>query len=755
MRRHNIEIRKKRKLLCRLGYAGGSKLKEMNSRSCRRTALLLCIFLVASTKLCAAQTPDILVVLNRSRPHRGDIVEIKIKSESSLLIQAVLLIPGLGSRKLDLTRLARPANSFQARVVIGNEDPEGLYVVHVFTGSESKPTAVGKATFLLGHVVTDFFIPAYLDETKPAADLAAYLKEFRSIGGNFLIAHNLITEAKAYYPSKIAHTDLKPGAQGDLVELTLSVADKEGLPVLLSVSWDMTKQSPYQARMEEIKEISRELYRLYRHHPSLAGFYSYQEGSGTYYVPFVREFSRYIKSLNSNLLTACAPHVDDPLLAGYLSTIEELDIIIYQAGVMASYRPDNRKMYPFRRVKDFCSLGAGAKRLQNKISINHVELFGYLENRLTPDTTATTYDNIQQQILSAATVADADGISFFTYQAHVFQPSKKMPQAARSRAAVADGMRAFNLISANVSQTTNPLAIYFPYSDWIIERWQNYFLPALDAFRVLGIPVDLLPYAPPLEESVYPYYPFHANQTVLARLLRERTVLVLPNISGFQQTDSDLIKSFIEQGGVVVAFGPQIPMGRSYERRELFGIDEEHTSAKHFALVVSESVGGRVKVDSRFTLNLPQFSRWITKGARVIAKFEDDSPAITTNTYGKGIVITILPDAWTAAQTMPELLRDVLDRATATRGNTPLVDILGTNENSDIAVEETSTGFRVALINYNSGDLEIELRSVVTTKAHKWIDLTKHNLLGSNAVLQLKVPAHGFRVLEFQGSATH
>ena len=76
--------------------------------------------------------------------------------------------------------------------------------------------------------------------------------------------------------------------------------------------------------------------------------------------------------------------MDDPLLAGYLSTVEELDILIYQTGVMASYRTDNRKKYPFRRVKDFCSLAAGAKRLQNKISINHVELFGYLENRLNP-----------------------------------------------------------------------------------------------------------------------------------------------------------------------------------------------------------------------------------------------------------------------------------------------------------------------------------------------------------------------------------
>ena len=66
------------------------------------------------------------------------------------------------------------------------------------------------------------------------------------------------------------------------------------------------------------------------------------------------------------------------------------------------------------------------------------------------------------------------------------------------------------------------------------------------SIRVLGVPVDILPDAPPFEESVYPYYPFHLNKDVLKRLLSERTVLVLPNVSGFQQTDGELIKAFVE-----------------------------------------------------------------------------------------------------------------------------------------------------------------------------------------------------------------
>lgn len=718
----------------------------------RQILIILCFVASVAHTVLAAPEAKIDISVNRAKVQRGETVEVTIVSESPDQLQAVLLTPTVGNHPLVMKPGSKP-KTLRAEVSLRQDAPEGLYIVHAWIGNALEPASVGKATFLLGRVVNDFFIPAYLDSTQPADDLDKYVKDFRSIGGNFLIAHNLITPTKAYYPSKIARTDVTPGSRDDLVEMTLSMADKQGFPVLLSISWDMTRESPFKDRMTEIKAISTELYDLYRHHPSLAGFYSYQEGSGTYYVPFVREFCEHIKNLNSNLLTACAPHIDDPLLAGYLSTVQELDIIIYQAGVMASYRTDNRKMYPFRRVKDFCSLGAGAKRLQNKISINHVELFGYLENRLTPDTTATTYDNIYQQILSAATVSAADGISFFTYQAHVYETSKKIPQVARSRAAVRDGMRAFDLISGKAAKQSSPLAVYFPYSDWIIERWHNYFLPALDAFRVVGVPVDLLPYAPPLDESVYPYYPFHANKDALARLLRERTVLVLPNVSGFQQTDSDLIKAFIEQGGVIVVFGPQVPMGRSYERQKLFGINEEKRTATHSTLAVRAAIGERIKAGTRFSLNQLQLPLWTANGARVLATFEDDSPAVTASKYGSGTIVTVLPDAWTFAKAMPELMRDILDYAIASRGNTPLIDIIGSNEHSDVAVEKTATGFRVAVVNYNAAAMDVVLKPVAKKKNVEWLDLESNKRLGSDPLVRLTVPAHGFRALELRATS--
>ena len=722
---------------------------------------LLTLLLLASPVASALQkSATIDVWLDRTRPHPGEMVEVTIRTSGiSDSLNAVLLQPSQGVMKLALQRLPGGEQSYKTSVPLAAKAPEGLYVVHVWSGDPAKPSAVGKATFLLGRVVADFFVANYLDEAQPATDLDSYLKALSGIGGNLLVAHNLITANRVYYPSKIAKPDVVRRFSSDIVELVLNRADRNGYAVLLSVSWDMTRESPYKDRMSEIKSITSELYELYKHHPSLAGFYSYQEGSGTYFVPYVREFSQHVKNTHRGLLTACAPHMDDPLLAGYLSAVEELDILIYQTGVMASYRTDNRKKYPFRRVKDFCSLAAGAKRLQNKISINHVELFGYLENRLNPDTAATTYENIYRQILSAATVTDADGISFFTYQAHVHVPLKKFAQVKRSHAAVADGLNAFNLITAKVSLQRNPLAIYFPYSDWIIERWPNYFLPALDAFRVLGIPVDIIPYAPPLEESVYPYYPFHMNQDVLARLLRDRSVLILPNVSGFQQTDSDLIRSFVEQGGVVVAFGPQIPMGRTYERADLFGVHEAQGTRKPMSVVVLEPVGHRTKAGASFPLDGTALPVWTMKKGRVIATFENKSPAIVANKFGKGTVISFFSNASTAANNYPALALDVLDYALKESGvSASPVDIAGLDENSDIAVGKTTTGFSVAIVNHNAEDLDVTINPTGSRRVGSWVDLVNGSSIETGSrggPLKLTIKGSGVRVLEFSQAGSN
>lgn len=724
--------------------------------------LISYIFLITLISFSLGSTPKeiINIKVTPSKPQAGDTVKVEITTPGLSVfknseIRAVLLKPSLGSGGLSLIKDKNKHNVYHGQVILSDDATKGLYAVHAWAGDKDNPAAVGKATFLFGKIIADFLYPSTIDSDNPDRSVSQYLQDFREIGGNFLIAHGLIGR-KAHFPSKICKTDIAPGSPQDIVEAILRHGDKKGFPVLLSVSWDLTGKSHSKDRMSEIKFIMKELYTLYNHHPSLTGFYTYLEGSGTYFAPFLREFCDHVKSLNPGLLSGCAPYVDDPMLAGYIGIIESLDIIIFQGMVMASYRPDNRKKYPIRRVKDFSSLGMGAKYLQNKIALTHVELFGYLENRISKDHCTTTYENIYPQILSAATAAGSDGISFFTYSSNIFANSqKKYPEIRRSRQAVADGMKAFDLIWENISKKPNNLTVYFPHSDWVIERWFNYFLPALDAFRNLGVPVDILPYAPPLNED-YPYWPNHANEAVCPRLLKNNKIIIIPNISGLKRTDSDWIKDFVEQGGAVIAFGPQIPMARSssYERKELFGVEEAGTK-EHASIIIKETAGKRVFSGDQYSFPSVQLPLWKRYRGKVIAGFEDGSPAVIINTYGKGTVVTVALDAAAAARQIPELIRDVIDYATAVCSVTRPADILGTNENVDVAITKTNNGFRAAVVNHNPHKLDITLKALDVQKgaATEWYNLIsqkKIDDLAGDHLLKISVPGSGFICIEFK-----
>jgi hypothetical protein len=682
----------------------------MKKQACRFSAVFLAAISLGFFSY-GGDSESIRVRVSPFRVSDGDTVTIRIEQlrDSAEALQAVLVKPLRGTSPLSLSPVAGSPGVFQTVVKIGNDSPQGMYAVHAWTGNSRMPAAVGKGTFLHGKIFADFFIAGVVDSKQPQRDILEYMDEFQKIGGNFLIAHALINDRKAFYPSKICKTDVAPGSPQDLVETVFANADRMGFPVMLSISWDTTRDSDSREYPGQIRAIASELYGLYRHHPSLVGMYSYQEGSGTYLVPYLRDFCDHVKTLNRGLLTGCAPYVDDPLLSGYMGTVESLDMIVFQGMTMASYRPDNRQCYPLRRVRDFCSQSVGAARFQDKIAVTHVELFGYLENRLAPDNATTRYENIYPQILSAATVAAADGISFFTYHPNIYAGRRKFPSVERSRRAVADGIRAFDLIGNRVSRGLNRVAIYFPYSDWVIERWHNDYLPALDGFRVLGIPADFLPYTPPARESTLPFYPFHKNDEALDKLLRERTILVLPNVSGFQKTDSDFIRAFVERGGVIIAFGPQIPMGNSYKRDELFGAAETGTK-EQIEIEVRSASGKRVAAGTRFTL--PPGSRpcYQPGSARVVATFADGSPAVFANRSGQGLAVAFVTDLATASRSFPDLVRDVIDEALGTVGRSRLVDILGTDENFDMAVSATPGGFRAAVVNHHPQAREIILR---------------------------------------------
>jgi len=722
----------------------------------RATAVFLSV-LIAGLATVFAAPAAIEVKVSPAKARRGETVQVVVRlldgAPASGDIRAVLLKPFAGAVPLELAASPGKPDELRASVEMDESARDGLYAVHVWSGEAGKPAALGKAWFLLGRLILDYPILSAVKPDDPDRDIREYLADFQSLGGNSLVVHVLIDPKKAYYPSRIARTDVVPGSPQDLVETFLRHADRLGIACLLSVSWDMTRDADYAEFPAQIRSITTELYDLYGHHPSLAGFYSYQEGSGTYLVPFLREFCAHVKSLHPNLLTACAPYVDDPLLSGYLSVLRDLDIIIYQGMTMASYRPDNVKRYPLRRVRDLCGVGIGGKWLQDKIALTHMELFGYLENRISTEHNTASYENIYPQLLSAATAAGSDGVALFTYHYNVHKFRGRFPEIARARQAVEDGLRAFSLIWEKVSRAPSPVAFYYPYEDWIIERWATAYVPALDAFRVLGVPADFRPFAPPSRESFYPFYPYHRNEEAIAQLLESRTLLVLPDVSGFHATDSDFLKTFIERGGRAVAFGPQIPLGNTYDRAGLFGIKEAGTRARR-GVVVEEAVGRRAPRSRLYPLGGAAFPGWQASGARVLGTFEDGTAAVLVNRHGQGMLATVSLDAASSARLIPDLVLDVIDFVLADGGRGRAVDIRTGRGTVDVAAVGTATGCRAAVVNYDPQPLEVLLKPLgpAAGRPGRWIDLASTQatkIAGTGRDLKVIIPARSFICVEF------
>lgn len=119
------------------------------------------------------------------------------------------------------------------------------------------------------------------------------------------------------------------------------------------------------------------------------------------------------------------------------------------------------------------------------------------------------------------------------------------------------------------------------------------------------------------------------------------------------------------------------------------------------------------------------------------------------------MIVTVIPDAWTAAQRMPELVREITERAMWSTGVSPVVDIVGTNENTDMAVGRTPEGFRIAIINHNSGEMEVMLKPLKSPERSSsgWVDLVSRNKVEASTadrLIRVKIPGRGFRALEFR-----
>jgi len=638
----------------------------------------------------------------RATPGETVAVESTIRTEKAgqVKIEARLLIPGQGQESLKMTEIRSEetaARKFRGEINLASDSPEGLYTVTV-TAARGQQKTVSKGCFLLGSLIGDFTILSSFPAEGLEKDMRAYLEEFKKLGGNLVIIHSVITADLAYYPSAVCLKPATPGSTDDRIGLSLKLAAEYGLTSLLSVSWDMTREMPYSECLDSTKKIINELWNLYGAEPALAGFYNYQEGSGTYLVWQMREFCSAVKALDRGLLTACAPYIDDPLLAGYLAAIDDLDIVIYQGAVMASYRKDNRRCFPFRRVKDFASLSAGATRVRDKITLSHVELFGYLEKDYDHSYLASPED-IYRQMLSAACAAGPEGLVFFTYHFNIYDYAKTKPAAKESRTGVEKGLTAFSLIAKKAARDSNHLGLYIPYNDWWADRWTATVVPALDAFRSLGLSPDILPFIPRQGEEVLPYYPYHPNEEQLEFLLKNRYVLVLSDIAGMQDPDSQLLKEFVEQGGVVVLFGPAIPYGDRFEREELVG-GQEKPARLHQWVKIEEPLGTRAQKDRIFDLLPAQAASWQPVTATALASFEDGGAAVLANHYGQGWCFTFPLSLREAARDCPDLVRDLIDLALDKNGIKRGFDVLGSSQELDLAESASGETRYLAVVNH-------------------------------------------------------
>ncbi len=743
-------------------------LKEMimKKKFVGRIVLLLAslsLFFLSCRKA-GMEKPDALpplqvdIRVDRARPNPGETIGVEAavrsaKASGGLSVKASLLVPSRGVQDLPL-RAAEAADKsravFRGEVTVGRDFPEGLYVITV-EAARGSLKAYGKGSFLLGKVVGDFMVVSLFPAENLEEEIRRYFEDFKSVGGNMVTIHNIISE-KAWYPSRVCARAAEPGTADDKVGAALRLAREYGLAAFLSVSWDMTRPMPYSECLESSKKIIAELWDLYGANPSLLGFYSYQEGSGTYLASQMREFAAAVKSHNRGLLTSCAPYIDDPLLAGYLAAIDDLDMVIYQGAVMASYRKDNRKCFPLRRTKDFTGLSAGATMQRNKITLSHVELFGYLEKQFAGAYLASRED-IYSQILSAATCHGPDGIVFFTYHYNIHELGKKIPQVAESRRGVGEGMAAYALIAAAAASASSRIGLYIPYSDWWTDRWTNTIVPSLDACRRLGLSPDIIPFLPPGGEDVLPYYPYHLNEEQLGFLLRNNYVLVLSDIAGMQDTDSLLLRNFVEKGGVAILFGPSIPYGDQYDRDQICG-GRENQARPHSVITVKEALGPRTGKGARFGFRPASVSSWSPEKGKAVAVFEDGSAAALLNEFGLGFCLTIPLSLGDAVGNIPDFVRDVLDFALERQGRKRAFDLIGAGDDLDVAMTMSGGRRVVAVVNHRDAPfrlaiLPLHLQSAV---GYQLTDVRTGRALrtGSGrdfAAIEMEIPARDYILL--------
>ena len=686
---------------------------------------------------------DLVIKIEAKRILSGDSILVTVESSKPVRAEDIRLtisVPGLGTKKLVMEGQSAKSSTFHVTISPDMNTSGGFRTITAVAG-HGAGKEIAKASYIVGNVIADYAIMINFPDSGSRTAMNDYINQFTDLGGNLVVLHANIgaekvwggaTEIRAVWPSKVCKTSASP--ENDRMEMMLNITDSLGLPSLISVSWDLTDPDlPNTDYMHSMSVIIDELWAKYGHHPSFSGFYSYQEGSGTYYAGYIREFCQYVKSNGSGILTMCSPHIDDPLLAGYLAAIDDLDIINYQAPIMTSYRPDNRQMYPNCRVRDITSLSASATRITDKITLSHVEFMGYFENKV-DDAYLTGYDNIFNQFPSAASAYGPDGISFFGFFSCIYFNQLKLPEETRIAAqAVKDGIKAYNLIKNTITTEPSHLAVYIPYSDWCVERWQNCITPALDALRQLGLSFDVIPFIPKKGEEILPFYPMNKNSEQIDYLLKNKYIIILSDISGMQETDSEMLEDFVKKGGTIIAFGPRIPYGDRFDREKLWGAKELiPIQASHkFDRISVVNPGRRTQKGQSWSFAPVVSTAWVPAGGDEIASFPDGTASVLSNRYGEGKTYIVTLSTQNAVSNCPDLIRDIIDDALTGYNIQRPFDVYGANRSMDISMKTGRTGYLISAANYLSTSTELVIKPLNLVENEEYIltDMSSEKVL--------------------------
>jgi hypothetical protein len=190
-------------------------------------------------------------------------------------------------------------------------------------------------------------------------------------------------------------------------------------------------------------------------------------------------------------------------------------------------------------------------------------------------------------------------------------------------------------------------------------------------------------------------------------------------------------------------------MGRTFDRDTLFGGQETRGKTTRGVRVPSQ-FGRRTTAAASCTLTGAEGAAWKATDARVLATFDDGSPAVLANDYGSGLAIAILPSAADLAAGCGALMRDVLEYALTRAGWPVLADIDGLSDASDVAISPTAEGFTVTIVNHEPSARRVEIRAL--DRGGAWFDAVSGRSLkpAADGALVLDVPARGTSLVELR-----